>query len=84
MRAISMTNAKSSNPYGARCYGWVPEIPKKKTLSKKEQDAVERNLTIEEQNFIPEGTICTFYDMLTMKCDYWLNKTGECKYRGQK
>lgn len=73
----------SSNPYGARCFGWTPNVPKEPKLSKKDQDQIERNLTWAEQIAVPDNALCIWYDQLKMLCDYHY-VGGRCPYLGKK
>lgn len=74
----------SQNVYGARCSYWVPGLAPAPKLSKKEKDAITRNKTIEEQNAIPDNTLCLFYIQLTIKCDYRLRDNTTCEYMGKR
>lgn len=70
------------NVYGSHCCYWVPAASPRRQLTKKEQDAIERNLTIEEQLEIPPGTVCEFFDLMTLKCDYQLCNGKICETMG--
>lgn len=72
------------NVYGSKCCYWVPILPPLVRLTKKEKDSIEKNLTVEEQNAVPEGAVCEFFDLMTMGCDYWLKQNNSCSTAGRR